>query len=234
MSRQQLTKVKENGMLIGLVGFAGSGKGTVAQSLHRDLDYTIDSFAKPIKDASALIFGWDRKLLEGDTRVSRRWREQPDKFWSKEFDDPKFTPRKAMQRLGTEACRNNIGNSIWVASLVKRWQDAGQPNTVVADCRFPNEIEAIRDLGGKILRIKRGPEPTWYQTILFSNKGFSDEEELDQINQLRAIRSIPHESETAWIGCEMDEVFSNEGEIIELETAISEYVGGLSQLTLDI
>jgi len=53
-----------------------------------------------------------------------------------------------------------------------------------------NEIDVIKELGGKIIRIKRGPEPGWYQTILFHNKGYSDEEDIDQINQLR-IQRLP-------------------------------------------
>lgn len=221
-------------MLIGIVGFAGSGKGIVGQSLNRNHGFVVDSFAAPLKDATSSIFGWPRELLEGDTDKSRFWRERPDRFWSKEFEDRNFTPRKAMQLLGTDACRNNIGNSIWVASFVKRWHDAGKPDTVVTDCRFPNEIEIIQSFGGKIIRIKRGSEPSWYQTILFANKGYSDEDELAQIKQLRILDNIPHESETAWIGCHIDVNIMNEAEIVDLERAIADYVGGLTQYTLSV
>ena len=53
-------------MIIGLVGFIGSGKDTVAS---RFISYGCvkDSFAAPLKDACAAIFGWPRELLEGDT-----------------------------------------------------------------------------------------------------------------------------------------------------------------------
>lgn len=221
-------------MLIGIVGFANSGKGTAGDILVQDHNYIADSFAAPLKDATAIIFGWDRKMLEGDTPQSRLLRERPDKFWSKAFDDGKFTPRKALQLLGTEGGRHVFGESLWTSSLIKRWQDAGQPDTVITDCRFKNEVEAIRELGGKIVRIMRGPEPDWYQTMLFYNKGFSDEDEIKQIEQLRVLNSIPHESETDWIGCQMDEVIKNEGTIDDLKKVLGDLIGDIYQLSMDV
>ena len=66
-------------MIIGLVGFIGSGKGTVGDLLSQE-GFIPDSFARPLKDACSSIFGWPRELLEGNTEFSRTWREQPDKF----------------------------------------------------------------------------------------------------------------------------------------------------------
>ena len=63
--------------VIGLVGFIGSGKNTVAETLMVN-GYQKDSFAAPLKDAVAQIFSWDRNMLEGSTTESRQWREQPD------------------------------------------------------------------------------------------------------------------------------------------------------------
>ena len=73
-------------MLIGLVGLIGSGKDTVADRLVQKHGFQRDSFAKSLKDAVASIFGWDREMLEGQTKESRQWREQPDKFWSEKFN----------------------------------------------------------------------------------------------------------------------------------------------------
>ena len=74
-------------MIVGLLGFIGSGKGTAGDIL-KDMGFTPVSFAKGVKDVTAEMFGWPRHLLEGDTQVSREWREQPDKFWSEEFGKP--------------------------------------------------------------------------------------------------------------------------------------------------
>ena len=221
-------------MLIGIVGFIGAGKGTAGEMLVNNHNYESESFAKALKDAAACIFGWDRALLEGDTDESRFWREQRDRFWSEKLDIKKFTPRLALQWLGTEACRKVFGEPLWVAGVEKRWRTAGCPNTVITDCRFPNEIQMIRDNGGKVIRIKRGPEPSWYQIILFHNKGYSDEDDLENIKKMRIVDNIPHESETAWIGCDIDEVFKNEGTVAELETKIADYVGGTYQPSLGL
>ena len=72
-------------MLIGICGLIGSGKDTVASRLVKKHGFKRDSFAKSLKDAVGDIFNWDRKLLEGKTKKSREWREQPDKFWSEKM-----------------------------------------------------------------------------------------------------------------------------------------------------
>ena len=54
-------------MIVGLVGWIGSGKNTVANILTEKHNFNPDSFAAPLKDATAQIFNWPRKTLEGDT-----------------------------------------------------------------------------------------------------------------------------------------------------------------------
>jgi len=209
-------------MLVGVVGFIGSGKGAIGDLLVKNNGFTTDSFAKSVKDVASVIFGWDREMLEGKTDESRHFREQPDRYWSKKLDIKNFTPRQALQMVGTEAGRNIFGEVIWTAGVERRWLDAKKPNTVITDCRFPNEIDMIRKLGGRVLRITRGADPEWYQQMLFFNKGMCDEEDLRMIRQRRATKSIPHESETAWIGCNFDENISNDGTLKDLEKTMVE------------
>jgi len=211
-------------MLIGIAGFIGSGKGTVGDFLIDNHNFIQDSFAKSLKDAAAVIFGWDREMLEGATKEARFQREQRDRFWSEKLDIKEFTPRYALQILGTESGREIFGDCLWVAGVEKRWLDAGMPDTVITDCRFPNEIGLIRDLGGCVVLVSRGPEPQWYQDVLFYNKGMCDEEDERMIMQMKATGTIPHESETAWIGCDFDENMSNDGEKKDLEAKVAELV----------
>ena len=58
-------------MIIGLVGFIGSGKGTVGDILVTQHGYYRFAFADALKDAVATIFTWPRGLLEGDTAALR-------------------------------------------------------------------------------------------------------------------------------------------------------------------
>ena len=63
-------------MIIGVVGFIGSGKGTVGDLLKTEFGFHSISFASHLKDVASLLFGWDRNLLEGDTDESRSFRER--------------------------------------------------------------------------------------------------------------------------------------------------------------
>ena len=144
-------------MIIGLVGYIGSGKGTVADLLVRNHDYHKFAFADALKDAVAGIFLWPRGLLEGDSDASRAFRERVDTWWSHKLGY-EVTPRLILQKFGTEACRHGIADNIWIAALEKRI--AGYDDVVIPDCRFSNEINFIRSAGGVIIRVKRGEDPT--------------------------------------------------------------------------
>ena len=178
-------------MIVGLVGFIGAGKGTVADLLVDRHDFEKESFANSVKDAVATIFGWDRALLEGDTPESRAWREQDDKFWSEKLGKP-FSPRLALQLMGTEAGRDVFHPDLWVHTVLRRCENAPYHNYVIADVRFPNEIKAIRKAGGVIVRVRRGPDPDWYDNAYAVNMGKT----VDP--------PTAHYSEWAWVGSEID------------------------------
>lgn len=206
-------------LIIGLVGFAGSGKGTVGEILE-SRGFITDSFAKPLKDAASSIFGWDRALLEGDTEVSRSWREQPDEFWSS-LINRSFTPREALQLLGTESCRNVFHENIWVASLLKRSVDK---NVVITDVRFTNEIDAIIEEGGIIIRVKRGDEPVWYNTAFIENTTDPDSHYILYDDGLLMEQLYPdiHVSEWNWIGSNINYVIENDGTKEDLVQKVDE------------
>jgi hypothetical protein len=194
-------------MIIGLVGFIGCGKGTVGDLLVQDHGFVQDSFAAPLKDAVANIFGWNRTMLEGSTKASRDWREQPDEFWSEKFGKP-FSPRLALQLLGTEAGRNVFHQDIWVISLLNRCNKRG--NTVVTDVRFKNEIAVIQKEGGVIVRVRRGDEPSWYDTAWKVNtEGLSPTEMIGV-----------HQSEWDWVGSPINHIIYNDGTLSNLRDAV--------------
>ena len=194
-------------MIIGIVGFIGSGKGTVGDILETQ-GFIKDSFARPLKDAVSIIFGWPRELLEGDTEVSRQWREQKDIFWSEKFGYD-FTPRMALQLMGTEAGRDVFHSDIWVISLLNR---AKGRNVVVTDVRFQNEIMYIQAHMGIILRVKRGPEPIWYDEMLNISDFELRENYMDQFKV--------HRSEWDWIGCDIDFEIDNNGTLQDLRNNV--------------
>ena len=190
-------------MIIGLVGFIGSGKGTVGDILEQK-GFIKDSFAKPLKDACAVMFGWSRELLEGDTEMSRKWREEPDSYWSEKFGR-EFTPREALQKMGTEAGRDVFHKDIWVISLLNR---AKGKDVVVTDVRFQNEIEYIQGNGGIVIRVKRGEDPAWFSLL--------DKIKLETERTKFMQHEHIHKSEWDWVGCEFNYTIGNNGTIQDL------------------
>jgi hypothetical protein len=201
-------------MIIGVVGFIGSGKGTVSDILVDKYNFHKLSFADAVKDATAAIFGWPRHLLEGNTEESRAFRELNDSFWSERFGY-NFSPRLALQLMGTEAGRDVFHPDVWIYALERKM--AMYPNVVIADVRFPNEIKFIQSKGGFVIRVKRGLDPDWYNTALADNKNGLD----PAVSQMSVYHPSIHYSEWAWIGQIMDHELHNTGTISSLEGDVS-------------
>lgn len=145
--------------IICISGFEGSGKDTVASVLEKHYQFKRLSFADNLKKALCVIFGWKFEDIQGLTKESRIWREQVDPFWAEELGQPDFTPRKALQLVGTNLFRNQLHPDIWIKSLKKEIiQTPG--NIVIVDGRFPNEIDAIQKMGGYCIRVTRN-DPDW-------------------------------------------------------------------------
>lgn len=141
--------------IIGLCGFAGSGKSTAAEFFVREYGFTRLSFAAAVKDITAILFGWDRHRLEGETPQDREWRERPDKFWSSRLDRS-WSPRTALQFVGTDLCRTHVHPNIWVDRIIAHIHQIGPDATVVIDdVRFINELALLRNVGAHIAIVQR-------------------------------------------------------------------------------
>lgn len=207
-------------MIVGFCGFIGSGKDTAADYLINFHGFRRDSFANSLKDAISQIFGWDRVLLEGRTKEAREWREEPDEWWSNRLGKP-ITPRWILQYWGTEVCRQGFHDDIWIASLENRLRKS-KDDIVISDVRFPNEIQAIKRAGGKVVRIVRGQDPEWYQDAKLANAG--DGVVGSAIARARMRSKGIHSSEWAWIGNGIDFEIDNNGTIDALTNQIKDRV----------
>jgi hypothetical protein len=209
-------------MIIGVCGFIGSGKDTVADYLTNFHGFRRESFAGSLKDAVAQVFGWDRTMLEGRTKTAREWREQVDPWWSERLGMPNLTPRWVLQYWGTEVCRKAFHDDIWIAALENKLRNS-KDDIVISDCRFPNEIKSIWDAGGIVVRVVRGDEPEWYQDAINFNEG--DRNMLFATSRSRLERAGIHASETAWVGTRFDRVLDNNGSIDDLFQKVKSLVG---------
>jgi len=131
-------------MIIGLTGYAQSGKDTLAGMLIGLHKYDNRAFADPI-----------RKLLyEMNPLVKDEYRVKGivDAYgWDKaKVEFPEL--RSLLQTLGV-AARTIFNDQFWVSQGLSGLS-AGD-KIVITDVRFPNEADAIKALGGQIWRVKR-------------------------------------------------------------------------------
>jgi len=203
-------------MIIGIVGNIGEGKDTIAEYLESQHNFKRESFAGTLKDAVAAVFGWDRELLEGKTTESREWREQVDSWWADKLNMPNLTPRLVLQLWGTEVCRRNFHDDIWISSLENKLRNIDS-DVVISDCRFPNEFNTIKNLGGIIVRVKRSSDPEWHSYAKGALAG-----NIEDILMLKEFGI--HESEWAWYGLEVDHIIDNTGTLDDLYTKVTEIV----------
>lgn len=211
-------------MIIAFCGFIGSGKDTAANYLVDNYNFEKDSFAKTLKDILAILFNWDRTLLEGNTEESRSWRNQIDKWWSKRLGIENFTPRWAMQNIGTNVFRNCFHDEIWVAILENRLKNSNK-NIVISDIRFKNEMQLVKKLGGSIIKVSRGPNPHWYQHAVLANAGDTESLKILEKNQI-------HPSEWSWINDLIDFEILNNDSIDNLKLNIKNLVLNLPVSTV--
>jgi hypothetical protein len=134
--------------IVGLSGWARSGKDTLAKRLIENHGYTRISFADAMREAlyklnpEIDVDGYDMKLA---TAVDLMGWEQ--------LKEVSSGIRGLMQRMGTEVGREMFGEDFWVNLAMNRIPDGSK--IVVADVRFKNEADAIKAAGGQVWRIVR-------------------------------------------------------------------------------
>ena len=157
-------------MIIVCCGFSGSGKDQVAKRLINEHNFIKLSFASVLKDILSILFCWNRDMVEGTTKESRDWRESVDEWWSEKLNIPNFTPRWAMQNIGTDLFRNHFNTNIWIFALEKKLETLKNANVVITDCRFENEYNFLKNITYsevKFFYIERCEPPFWFHDKVF-------------------------------------------------------------------
>jgi hypothetical protein len=154
--------------IYGICGFKGHGKDTLARLVvNKNPDFKVVHFADALKNICQKVFCLSDYLVYdpigkeapfGCIRMDdslQAMREQtgldlqPANAWA-------YSGREVLQFFGTEYVRK-VAPNYWVDRLVADIKDFSQ--VLIPDCRFPNEAEAIRAMGGKIIRVHRTDLP---------------------------------------------------------------------------
>lgn len=203
-------------MIIGFVGLINSGKGSAGDILLKK-NFIKESFAKGVKDVVSLMFNMPRHLLEGDTEESRKYREQNDIFWSSKMNKS-FTPRMAMQLIGTDVGRNIFHEDFWIHSLQNRMDLKN--NYVITDVRYYNEMEWIKSQGGLVINLIRGELPIWYEFAKTRTSLKVENLQYEHLTEILEKNFKIHESEYDHIGFQYDATIYNNGTLQDLENDI--------------
>lgn len=209
-------------MFISLSGNIGSGKDTVAEYLLENYNFNQFSFAGSVKDVLSIVFGWDREMLEGKTKEAREQRNIVDAWWGERLGIPDFTPRKAMQYIGTDLFRKHFNDLIWISSVERKISILGKgKHIVISDTRYINELAMLKNNKCITICIERGEKPKWYDFALKYN--LADDETKVTMRILALTDPNPnifnmniHTSEWDWIGTEFDHILYNYGTLEEL------------------
>ena len=82
--------------------------------------------------------------------------EEKNKITNLLINNEPSSSRDIMQYIGTDIFRK-IEPNVWVDSTIKLILSDNPQLAIITDCRFPNEVEAIKSVGGKIIRLTRNP-----------------------------------------------------------------------------
>ena len=153
-----------------------------------------DWFAWSLKAMCQAAFGFSEEQLWGDKKL------EVDPFW-------RMTPARALQLAGTEATHTTFGEDFWVRTVQRRVINSPDTSFVICDVRFPNEAEAIKDMGGYVVRVDR--------------PGVADTQDG---------RDAQHKSETALDGyAGWSAVVTNDGTLKELKAKVNTLMRDLQQ-----
>ena len=130
------------------------------------------NFADSLKDMCINLFGFTYEQAYGTEEQKNqvlpniRWEDMPrfqninimrkmpidaKKSWG--WREGEMTAREFMQFFGTDIMRK-IHKDVWANACVNKIKKEGSDLAIVADVRFPNEVEAISKAGGKVLRLE--------------------------------------------------------------------------------
>lgn len=142
-------------MIIGIAGYAGSGKDTVRKILETKYGFQGLAFADPLRKALETL----NPIVDVNRGEITRYTQAVEKVGYQAAKEKFSEMRRLLQVLGTEVGRDLFGPDVWVDALNVEWTKRGNPNLAISDMRFPNELDFVDDFGFSVWVERPGVGP---------------------------------------------------------------------------
>lgn len=168
-----------------IIAFAGrkqSGKTTCSEFVAKYFNGAIEpfngakiyNFADPLKkDICMNILGLTYDQCYGDDNKKN---EITDLVW----EGTKLSAREVMQFVGTNVFRK-MKNDVWSGATVNKIKNEKPQLAIIADCRFPNEVQAIKDAGGMVIKLTRNPYNSDHESEVALDEGMYNTSNFDLV-----------------------------------------------------
>lgn len=233
---QWLTKPEPDGSYIGFQTYDDI-------TLDRVSDWKIKKFAGKLKQTASLLTGIPVEKFEDQefkkTLLGPEWGIVKDNPLNAipVFEDVQFnhimSVRELLQKLGTEAMRDNLHENVWVNALFADYKAVSRvpekrmsvmPKWIITDMRFPNEMQAILEREGITIKVVRDHD------VKIQHSGNPEDytiEKFDKSNPKHIALKLAqelnmHPSETALDDAEFDYEIINDGTIEDLIEKVRE------------
>lgn len=204
-------------MIIGISGYAGVGKDSFSNYLVSNHNFVKIAFADKIKRILMDLYDLSYQQLWGESKN----RGSYDLRYKIPNSNDYLTARLGSQAFGD--CGRSLYQDTWVDYTlkdVKRLHDHyfwdyedcqgafknyfnfGRKNVVVSDCRYLNEMNRIREMGGILIRIKKTVVPLKGKTGKHSS----------EVNQIKVLDNY------------FDKVILNDGNLEDLYKKIDDFM----------
>jgi hypothetical protein len=156
--------------IYGITGKKGSGKDSFAKLVQEHKPkFIILRFADDLKWMTHKIFGFPMEFMESQEEKARKLDTpiQMDSYLPlmvqytglplQNHNLVSNSLREILQQFGTDYVRS-VCDNYWVDRVVTRINRGNKRiknKVLIPDCRFQNEVDAIRKLGGKVIKIVR-------------------------------------------------------------------------------
>ena len=146
------TAENEDGkLIIGLHGYAQTGKDTFAKRLINKYGFERIAFADPLREAMYVL----NPYVSTEYGNHRRLADIVDEFGWDESKIRYKEIRRLLQIFGTEVCRKMFNDNFWIDLAINKIKTSSNKRFVITDCRFDNEVSALKSMNAWMIKIER-------------------------------------------------------------------------------